>query len=167
MEVYRPTFNEDNDKARAKFKKIVEKHLEELKAAYDEYQRSDSDDSERREQELDDYLCKGFDEKKKVICHHVLLAIHEAYPRPPKPLPKFFERPAVPVVKSIEEARRKGLVSFAIIDDGPEYDVPEAWKDPNIQWVGSNVTEVNPTLGDMNHPARLTSDGKVYYRDNE
>ena len=163
MEVYKPTFNEDNAKARERFQKVIEKHLKELKAAYDEYLESDPDKSERRRLELREYLTHGCD--KAFVYNRVINAIHEAYPRPQKPAPEMAQTPAVRIVKSAAEAREKGYMSYAIIEEGVEYDVPEAWKDPSIQWVGHSVTEIIPTVGDMNKPARMAYDGHVYYRE--
>lgn len=165
MEIYKPTFNENNEKARTRFQKVIEKHLVELKAAYDEYLNSDPEDkSDRRKIELEQYLTHGCGDKAFVY-NSVTTAIHVAYPKPQKPAPEIAPTPTVPVVKSAAEAREKGYMSYAIIEDGPERDIPSAWKDPNIEWVGYSITEVPPTLGDRNNPARMTEDGKTYYRD--
>ena len=162
MEVYRPTFNSDNEKAREKLQNAIDKHIKELKAAYDEYLNADEDKSERRAQELEEYLLKGAGEKGG-IGYGILWAIHVAYPKPPKPDPVFAPGPSVPVVKSVAEAKKRGLTSYAIIEEGYAYDVPEEWKD--VDWMGASVTEVAPSVSDRNNPARMTEDGKVYYRE--
>ncbi len=165
MEVYTPTFSENNNKARAKFRKIIELHVKELKQAFDEYLNSDTDKSERRELELEQYLHRECDDKEAYICNCVMRAIHEAFPKPPKPVPEFVTAPLPPIVKSEREAREKGYRTYVIIEKGPEVPVPEALKDPNIQWTGHSITPIIPVLNDTNHPARMTYEGETYYRD--
>ena len=63
-----------------------------------------------------------------------------------------------------KEAKRKGLTSFVTITPGPRAEVSYAWQDPNIEWSGYSVTEIVPNLEDNNRPARMTEDGKIYYR---
>ena len=161
MDIYEPTFSDVNVKARERFRKIIEKHIESLALAYDEYLSADTDRSERREHELEQFLCAGTE--RAYIYNAVKRAIHAAYPKPPKAVPVFVSR-SVRVVKSLKEAQEKGLTSFAIIEEGIAPDVPEELKDPSIQWIGHSVTEIVPTLSDSNEPARLTYDGKAYYR---
>ena len=164
MEVYTPTFSENNNKARAKFRKIIELHVKELKQAFDEYLNSDTDKSERRELELEQYLHRECDDKEAYICNCVMRAIHEAFPKPPKPVPEFAPTPMPHIVKSVAEANEKGYTNYAIVQEGQEVPVPEAWQDKNIQWIGHSVTPIVPTLNDINHPARMTREGEVYYR---
>ena len=161
MNIESITFDEKNEKARELFRKEVDRHIKELKAAYDEYLDSDADKSEKRQIELDQYLWEGC--KPPVVYAAVTLLLHREFPRPPKPAPEF-KSVAVPVVESLREAKRKGLTSFVTITPGPRAEVPRAWQDPNIEWSGYSVTEIVPNLEDNNRPARMTEDGKIYYR---
>lgn len=167
IEVHTPTYNETNERARSRFFKIVDKHLEALKVAFDEYMNTDDQEKNpARDLELEQYLYRvtgGIPNKYALVKQ----AICEAYPKPPKPAPVFVGTVGAPIVKSEKEARKKSYHAYTIITEPPQVDVPEALKDPNIQWTGHSVTEIEPTLTDRNNPARMTYEGEVYYRNEE
>ena len=163
MEIEKVTYSEANKAARDRFRAEVEKHIAELKTAYDEYLGSDTDRSNRRRLELDQYLIEGCGERR-AIYNSVRKAIRLSYPEPPKPGP-VFESVKPVTVHSHAEAKEKGLKNYVIVTEGPKVDVPAAWKDPDIDWMGGHVTPITPTTADQMKPARMTEDGQVYYRE--
>ena len=163
MREYAPTFSKANEEARKKLWKELDKHLEGIKASFDAYLNADDDKSERRKIELTQYMGKDCGDRRYKY-HAAIKAMYKAFPKPVKPAPEFSGSPAAPVVKSAQEAGEKGFKTYVTIQEGPAYDVPDEWKDPNIEWVGGSVTEIGPTLSDQMEPARMTYEGQTYYR---
>ena len=118
MNVYKPVFTDENAKARQRLWKIIEKHVHELKAAYDEYLDADPDKSERRELELDQYLLREC-EDKKLIYSAARKAIREAYPK----AQKAFRAIDIPVASHLPEQSVRQRTIRQKFASNPEKDV--------------------------------------------
>ena len=159
MNYYKPVFTKADEMEREKLTRIIDKHLVELKAAFDEYLSS----NDQRAEEMERFLCEDSDSKKRLVYYASKRCLQIAYPEPPKISHTVKKVYGVPIVKSVNEAKKKGLTCYAIVEEGPHFDVPEEWKD-DIEWIGSSVSVVIPSPTDRNNPARMTEDGTVYYR---
>ena len=164
IEVNKPTFDKTNEAARARLYKVIDKHIEALKAAFDEYMAADADQGAKRALELEQYFSEGGGDRQ-IVYSKVRRAIKAAYPKAPEQAPQIGKPQELPTVSSVKEAKEKGLTNYTIVEEGVKYDIPSEWKDPSIEWTGARVSETVPTVGDQNRPARMTYEGEVYYRD--
>lgn len=153
-------YSKTNEQAREKLYQVMDKCVAELHAAVEAYFAADGDDlGNQRRLELEQYVTRG---DQSSVYVYLMRAVRRAYPKPPVEAPEF-SSPMPHIVKSSGEAREKGLSQYVIVEEGYPFETPEEWKD--IEWRGSSVTEITPTLSDQQNPTRLTPDGVAYRRE--